>query len=99
LAASARVIFRQLLSPKPSASATVIFFEPHHDGRFEAAAEPVEVPPELPPELEPEPELELALEPPDEPQAAAARARLRTAALAWISLIGRDIPSLPCDTC
>jgi hypothetical protein len=32
------VILRQLLSPKPSASANVIFFEPHHDGPLEAAA-------------------------------------------------------------
>src|ERR1700761_3338092 len=30
--ASARVILRQLLSPKPSARASVISFSPHHDG-------------------------------------------------------------------
>ena len=30
--ASPVVILRQLLSPKPSASANVIFLEPHHDG-------------------------------------------------------------------
>src|ERR1700761_6939745 len=30
--ASARVILRQLLSPKPSARARVISFSPHHDG-------------------------------------------------------------------
>src|SRR6185437_10328583 len=36
--ASPVVILRQLLSPKPSASAKVIFLEPHHDGVPEAAA-------------------------------------------------------------
>ena len=36
--ASPVVILRQLLSPKPSASANVIFLEPHHDGVPEAAA-------------------------------------------------------------
>ena len=36
--ASPVVILRQLLSPKPSASANVICLEPHHDGVPEAAA-------------------------------------------------------------
>ena len=59
--ASARVIRRQLLSPKPSASARLIFLVPHQDG---ALPFPVAVPPWAP-------------EPDPPPQLAASRAAIR----------------------
>src|SRR5919201_6111 len=68
-AASAEVIRRQLLSPKPSASASVIFLLPHHDG-----APATGLPPPLLPEALPLSSL---------PQAAATTATLaRTAIVA-----------------
>src|SRR5581483_1916984 len=74
--ASPVVIRRQLLSPKPSASAIVTFLLPHHEGA-PLTEELLDAPPELELELEP-----------DEPQAAtviaapatmaATRSRLRS---------------------
>src|SRR5687767_4148501 len=46
--ASARVILRQLLSPKPSARASLTSSDPHHDGTSPLAASPPEPPPEEP---------------------------------------------------
>jgi hypothetical protein len=72
LRASPVVTLRQLLSPNPSARASVIFLEPHHGGRpdEDADAAPVDAADEAAAVLEPAVELELELE----PQAATAAA-------------------------
>src|SRR5437016_4247647 len=91
--ASPVVIRRQLLSPKPSASAIVTFLLPHHDGAPLVDAEA---------EVDAPPELELELEP-DDPHAAttvtrpatlaAARTRLRLT-FAFIGVF--TLPSVTC---
>src|SRR5436190_12395558 len=71
--ASPLVTLRQLLSPKPSARASVIFFVPHHDG---APARCVPLLPELP-----------LVPPPPQPTTAAATAAQAATAPTFVSVV------------
>jgi hypothetical protein len=76
--ASPVVTLRQLLSPNPSARASVIFLEPHHEGRPDEDADAVPVAAAGDAPAVPDPALELELEP--QAETAAAHDSPRTAA-------------------